>query len=364
MKIAFFLSTSGHSGVDRSMAFLFPELCKRGYSVDLLTVRKHGPYIDLDSDNFRRIDMGSKHTLTCLLGVVSYLKKEKPDVLFADKDRANRVALLAVRIAKVNTRVVVSSGTIMSINLKNRSWMEVLLHKFSMNKLYPKAHSIIVPSIDAADDLADITTLSREQIQVVPLPIVGEHVDKQAVEPVAHPWFQDQTVPVIIAVGELSPRKDHVTLIKAFAKVRDRRACRLVILGRGTEKAALEALIAKLGLQDCVELLGFVSNPYAYIAKSSLLVHTATFEGFGMVLIEAHYLGVPVAATECLGGPREILGYGKLGYLSPVGDSDALAKSIEQSLDSPKCSVEELKQASLPYTVSKSTDKYLESMGF
>lgn len=78
MKIAFFLSTSGYSGVDRSMQLLIPELCARGYHVDLLKVRKHGPYIDNDLPNFRQIDLKTKHTMTAFGELKRYLRDEQP----------------------------------------------------------------------------------------------------------------------------------------------------------------------------------------------------------------------------------------------------------------------------------------------
>lgn len=346
------------------MQLLIPELCRRGYRVDLLKVRKHGPYLPTKLDNFREIDLKTKHTMTALSAVKRYLTTEQPDVLFADKDRCNRIALWAVLSAKANTRVVVSSGTIMSENLKHRSWLEVLLHKYSINYLYPKAFAIITPSVDAADDLAAISRLNRDSISVVPLPIITDTLERDGAEPVDQPWLANKTAPVLISVGELSPRKDQTTLLQAFAKLRQKRNCKLLILGKGKDRDSLEALARTLNIDNDVAFLGFQKNPHKYIAKADLLVHTANFEGFGMVITEAFGLGTAAVATRCLGGPTEILADGKLGLLSPVADADSLAQAIDSSLARPVSTSDQRKASVSRYTVAASCDAYLSAMGF
>ena len=109
---------------------------------------------------------------------------------------------------------------------------------------------------------------------------------------------------------------------------------RLLILGEGKEREPLEELIQKLGLEKDVSLPGFVMNPYAYMARSSLFVLSSRWEGLPTVLIEALCCGTPVVSTDCPSGPREILKDGQYGQLVPVGDVDALARAIEATLDS------------------------------
>lgn len=363
MKIAIFLSTSGHSGVDRSMALLLPSLLARGYQVDLIKVQRHGPYIDISHKCFRLIELPTRHTMTALPYLTQYLKAHAPDVLLVDKDRANRVALMAKLIARSSVRVVVSSGTIMSINLKNRSLFEVFMHKLSMNHLYKLAHAIIVPCRYAADDLAEITSISRDRISVVPLPIVGPMTTKASDDStVDHPWLND-SVPVIISVGELCDRKDQLTQLRAFKEVVSKRPCRMLIVGKGKNRQALESTINALSLGGVVELVGYCKNPYPLMKKARLFIHTAKFEGFGMVLVESLYLGTEVVSTDCPGGPREILAEGRHGGLVPVGDAEKLAEEILQQLDAEPRALDVLRKTVDNYTVSASTDHYLEVMG-
>ncbi len=110
------------------------------------------------------------------------------------------------------------------------------------------------------------------------------------------------------------------------------RPARLLILGTGPERPALEALIRQLDLEHDVSLAGFVTNPYAYMARASLFVLSSKWEGLPGVLIEALCCGAPVISTDCPSGPREILRKGEYGQLVPVGDVPALARAIEITL--------------------------------
>ncbi len=129
--------------------------------------------------------------------------------------------------------------------------------------------------------------------------------------------------------------KDFSVLIRAFAKVRAKRDCRLVILGEGELRPELEALVRELDVQDSVQLPGFVNNPYAWMSRAELFVLSSAWEGFGNVLVEAMACGATVVSTDCPSGPSEILEGGKWGPLVPVGDVDALAERMLEALSSP-----------------------------
>jgi glycosyltransferase involved in cell wall biosynthesis len=106
----------------------------------------------------------------------------------------------------------------------------------------------------------------------------------------------------------------------------------LLILGEGAERPALEALVTQLGLDDAVSMPGFVENPYAYMARAALFVLSSRWEGLPTVMIEALCCGLPLVATDCPSGPREILRDGEYGQLVPVGNAPALAQAMLTAL--------------------------------
>lgn len=364
-RIACFFSTSGHSGVDRAAKHLIPALARRGYRVDLLKVRRHGPHLDAIPDGVSVVDLGSRQTYACVPALVRYLRRERPVVMLSDKDRVNRTALLAGwiarRLAGAPTRLVFSSGTTISIDLSTRGALERWVQRNSMGRLYPFADQVIVTSAGVADDMARYTGLARERIRVVPSPVVPASLFTEALARPDHPWLGRSDVPLILGAGELCGRKDFETLLRAFALVRAQRPCRLMILGQGRARGRLLALAAELDLAEDVALPGFVPEPYAYMAHADLFAFTSRWEGLGFVIIEALAVGTPVVATDCPSGPREILQDGRIGPLVPVGDAAALAAAMMQTLDTPPPEAL-LRDAARPYEIEASTDAYLDAM--
>lgn len=139
----------------------------------------------------------------------------------------------------------------------------------------------------------------------------------------------------IVSVARLDEgQKDHRTLLRAYAQVRASRADapRLVLLGDGPDRGALEQLAAELGLRDAVLFAGFCANPFPYVRAADMLILSSRYEGFGMVIGEAMALGTPVISADCPTGPRDLLDFGRAGLLVPPGAADALADAIERML--------------------------------
>jgi glycosyltransferase involved in cell wall biosynthesis len=99
-------------------------------------------------------------------------------------------------------------------------------------------------------------------------------------------------------------------------------------VGNGPEELALRALATELNIAEFVQFLGHRENSFAYMQKAQCLVLSSTWEGFGLVLIEAMALGVPSISTDCPSGPGEILGGGKYGMLVSVGNAEKLADAM------------------------------------
>jgi glycosyltransferase involved in cell wall biosynthesis len=360
--LALFLATSGHSGVDRIMRNLVPEFIALGLRVDLLCVRGHGPDWSGLHEDARLVDLGASHVNTSLPALVRYLRRARPRALLSDKDRVNRIALLARALAGVDTRIGVRMGTTVSKNLARRGAWSRFSQYASIRLFYRFADAIITPSKGAAEDLARIAGLPAEFVTVIPNPVVNAAMLQGAEQPVAHPWFADEGPPVILGVGELSARKDFATLLRAFALVRRSRACRLIILGEGRQRAQLLNLSRALGVAKDVDLPGFFANPYPYMGRAAAFALTSVCEGLGVVLVEALALGTPVVSTDCPSGPREVLGDGRYGPLVPVGDAERLAEGLLETLDRPLPKAV-LREASEAFTVTNSAKHYVDALG-
>ncbi len=344
------------------MRNLLPAIAARGIAVDLLHVREHGPVFAQVPPGMRVIDLGTKHSLQALPALIRYLQTQRPTVLLSDKDRINRIALLARWLSGVPVRHYLRLGTTVSESLARRPWSQRHLQKLSLRHTYRFAHGILVPSEGVAKDLAGFLGPAAPPVHVVPSPIIRADLAQRAAENLDDPWLAASQAPLILGIGELSARKDYATLIRAVARLHPHTPCRVAILGQGREHARLQALARQCGIAHAVHLPGFVANPYPWLCRATLFIHTAHWEGLGIVLVEALALGTPVIATDCPSGPREVLNHGQYGALVPIGDDQALAETICAVLATPQPR-EQGQKAVQRYQVESATQAYLQAMG-
>lgn len=163
----------------------------------------------------------------------------------------------------------------------------------------------------------------------------------------------------IVAVGALKWEKDYPTLLKAFALLLKKENAYLSIVGQGTLLSELEAIAEQLGIRKQVNFAGFSTMPSAWMASADLLVLSSSCEGFGNVIVESLDVGTAVVSTDCKSGPREILCDGKYGKLVPVGDVDALAQAMVESLNE-QHDMDALKLRAAKFSVDKIAKQYLE----
>ncbi len=355
-KLPIFLNFSGNGGVEQMVLNLIRGFGDRGVAVELLAASRDGKLPALEG--VRVMHLG-RHTRLALPALVRYLRTERPPLLFVAKDRAIRTALLARRLAAAETKIVGRLGTHLSQSLRHKSAWQRKLRCLPIQYWYPKADRLIAVSHGVAEDLRKTAKLSRQQVTVIRNPTITPEVFALAEMADYHPWLDD-AVPVLLGVGRLTRQKGFDVLLKAFAQVRRRRRCRLLILGEGRQRSNLQQQAHRLGIDKDVAMPGFSSNPYAAMRRADLFVLPSRWEGSPNVLIEALALQLPVVAADCPSGPREILKNGAYGPLVPVEDADALASAIIKQLQSSRPR-EDLPQAVADYTLEKSADTYLQT---
>lgn len=148
---------------------------------------------------------------------------------------------------------------------------------------------------------------------------------KQTIEPAGTPTF--------VYVGRFlyGEEKNVGDILKAAAQLHGDFRIRLIGDGPAEEKRKLQELADRLDLSESVEWLGWHSDPWAAAGNATALVLASSYEGFGMVVVEAMSHGLPVISSEFGPSVRELIEPGKTGWLFPVGDFAALG-SIMQSL--------------------------------
>jgi glycosyltransferase involved in cell wall biosynthesis len=108
-----------------------------------------------------------------------------------------------------------------------------------------------------------------------------------------------------------------------------------------------------------VAFLGFVQNPFQYMARAHVFVLSSIREGSPNVLVQALACGCAVVATDCPSGPREILDGGRIGPIVPIDDPEALARAIESQLDRPTAR-SALVEAASHFSLERAVTAYLD----
>jgi len=361
--LALFLPSLAHGGAERVMLNIAIGLHQRGeFDIDLVLVEASGPYLEqARASGVRIVDLGCSRIISSLPAVVRYLRKTRPVAVLSALDTTNLVMLWAARIARTNTRVIVSEHCNFSHALAGAVTARSRLLPVLVSRFYPWADEIVSVSAGVADDLAQSTAVPRESMTVIVNPVITPEVERAAQAEPEHPWLAEgENVPVVLGIGRLTYQKNFQLLINAFSKLASDTPARLVILGEGEDRDDLEQQVESLGLTNWVDLPGFVQNPYAFMRKASLFALSSRYEGLPTVLIEALFCGAPVVSTDCPSGPREILLDGNIGALVPCENIDALAAAMRETLLNPPRFVDASVLA--PYRLAEVADTYAKIM--
>ena len=361
MKIAVFLQDLAGGGAERVAVLLMNGLVQ-SHELHLVLARREGPYLaDLDS-KIAIEDFGGCSTMASVGRLARWLRRERPDIVMSHLTHVNVAVALANLLAGKPSRHVAVEHNQMGLNFHRISRMSVRIAYRAARLVYPGIDRIVNVSNGVAASVKDFTGLSGRNFETIANPVVTPALLAQAAEAPAHPWLVNKILPTLLGCGRLVEQKDFSTLIDAFALMRRDRPLRLIILGEGDRRAELEQKIAALGLQNDVELPGFDRNPFAAMRAADAFVLSSQWEGLPTVLIEALATGVNVVSTDCPSGPDEVLQGGRLGPLVPVGDAEALAAAIGQTLANPK-PAELLRARAMDFSLERAVENYIGLFG-
>ncbi len=357
--VAFYLPSLRGGGAEKVILNLAREFSQRGHTVDIVLVEAYGAYLDDVPEEINIVNLDTRRFFAALPKLIQYLNRTEPDALLSTIDTANIVSMCAKHLSGVSTRVVIRISNTISTKEEHGELKHRLVHRIA-KQVYPYADGIVAVSDGVTQDLQTTMGLPSELITTIYNPSVTPELQEKKEESIDHPWFSEP-VPVILGVGEFTKQKDFLTLIRAFSILLRDRDARLILLGKGPEKEVLEKEIKKLGLEENICLPGFVENPYAYMTNADVFVLSSRWEGCPNVLIEALACGIPIVSTNCPSGPKEILEDGKWGELVPVEDTTAMAKAINEKIDT-GCLAESEHYAHSRFSVETITTEYKKEL--
>lgn len=330
------LASNLAGGVGRNVLNLANVWLARGVAVDVLLQDLSGPYMEQLSPEVGRIPLRTTHALSGVPRVAGYVRRHRPDILLTASPRMTVLALRARALAGRRTRIFANLHNTYSHALRELSPHKARKRLQLIRRHYPRCDGIVPVSQGVQADFQALTGIPDAAFRVIHNPVDRAGVRARAADPVAlEQGFGDPGAPLLTAVGRVVAQKNLPLLLEAFERLRRERPARLAIIGEGKARPGLEEMARQSAHADDIRFLGLRANPFNLMAASQGVVLSSAYEGFGNVLAEAMALGVPVAATDCPHGPRELLESGRWGPLVPVDDAEALAGGMAEILDRP-----------------------------
>lgn len=216
-----------------------------------------------------------------------------------------------------------------------------------------KKYDKIVTICDAMKESTEkLYPFLKEKIIIIYNPFNFERIIENSKEKVDENLKEHYEKDFIVSVMRLTENsKDFDTLISGFKLAKEKKIKeKLYILGDGPDRDKIEKKIKKEGMENEIILLGNIKNPYPWIKKAKMLVHSSRFEGFGLVLVEGLILNKIVISSDCPIGPKEVLEKGAIGYLYNVGDYRKLGELIVEKLENSDIDLDLIRERILKYS--------------
>lgn len=323
-KLVFFNINMELGGVEKQLSYLINHLNQeKDYKVYLLLCNKTGSLLDDIPMDVETIDLGKSvsflNKLIMIMQIYYFFKKIKPDYVISFHSRLHSIAVIACSMLRVKI-ICRFPGCVQSSKLSFlrqvylfRSYKLIAISRgvlHSIIKTYPKISMQKILLIENGIDTKLITALSNNLVEKKDL------------------WIAHSEQPIIMVVSRLIYNKRVDVLINAIQHLEVK--VKMVIIGDGKERFALQELAKRLGINESVLFLGYKDNPSSYLKYATALVVTSEKgEGFPNVILEAKTLGVACIVADFFGGLEGIINNEVDGIIYEMNSSQDLARKIE-----------------------------------
>lgn len=282
---------------------------------------------DFIPNDIRSIYIQNGGAISLMLNMARVLIKEKPNVVFSSVFNLSNKLLLLKWIVPHSRFVIRCDNYIYTYSEKQQK---------ILRKTYPKADVLIAQTEEMGEELIKQVGVPAAKVKVLHNPIDKTLIDSK-LSGTSNP-YSNNSKKHFVAVGRFNQQKGFDLLIDAFIKVYN--TCHNIDLhivgdttiGGGEVAKAVRKTAEQEGVGDLVHFYGYQDNPYPYIKYADSFVLSSRWEGLPNVLIEALYLGTPVAAFKCIPIIERIVDEGVTGFLAEKENVNELAVAMIDSL--------------------------------
>ena len=293
------------------------------YEVTLVVFSATGAYAAHVPKNISMVDLEASRTRYAAWRLWRLLWQGRPDIVLSSMQASSLFFLVRLFLYKKSYWIC---------RMENPYSYDIVSMKYLAKVFYTLSllHANVVVCLNNGmrEDLHKHTSVCKDRIVVIPNPINIDQVKNASLENII---LQH---PAIVMCGRLVSQKRYDIALRALALIHETHPdVHLYVLGEGPLQGDLCDLANKLNIDTKVHFMGFKDNPHAWMSAADIFLITSEYEGFGNVIVEALVAGTPVVSTDCPTGPNSILEQTSYLSLVPVGDFNAIAKTVRNIID-------------------------------
>lgn len=325
MRIALINSIRFYGGGEKRTLRMAQEFRGRGHDARVLGLpgSELGDRCGQSGIPFHEVTLGKYYARRSLQSLAAGIKAAQPEVLITFDERTVRSAALLRRLSPGSTPPLI-----------HYYGLEGAFKNKPLNRwLVSPQVACFVPNAEAiADELRSFGWIPRDRIRVI-----YDGVDPTAIQTADATGVRGELGAspedvVAVVVARLVPEKGHAFLLEVLHRMNGSAGkLKVWIVGEGPEEPALREKIKTFHLESRVHLLGFRSDVPRLLRAADVLCHPSRREGAPNAVREGMVAGLPVVAVAASGTP-ELMEEGKTGFLSAIGDGEALQRNLERVL--------------------------------
>ena len=361
--IVHFLYEPGDGGLDRVAILLANGMAARGIRTELWLTKREGPLASLICDQVKvRLvpapSWGGRalHLMWQIPALAKMMQQHRPHAVFSAGNQSNLNIALAKKLAGIHDLKIIQKITNPVVRPgMGRLRARARIFRFEQTALLGD----VCLTLSEADAQMNARLMPRAagRFRAVRNAYISQEMLDRGAEPRAASGGERQSR--LLSVGRLAFQKDHATLLRALARLKDLR-WHLRMLGDGPLRAELEALGKRLGIAERISFEGFVMDPGQAYTHSDIVLLSSRWEGFPAAPLEAMASGCDVVSTDCSEGLSDILA--KLGQrMVPIGDDAAFAQAVRTAIENGRQSPE-MRAAAAEYSIPLSVSDHLRLM--